>query len=78
MANENTAKRTIYLPPDLIDWFDSHAKETNIKPNILIVEAMSEYMDNRTASKSKQGKAFQKKIEDIVTNMFTATGSKFK
>jgi len=62
---ENTARRGIYLPKELDDWFIELAKETNIKPNQLLLDALNQYK-NRHTTKGKKTSQFEKDVMAVL------------
>lgn len=71
MANENTARRGVYLPPELDAWFIAESERTGKKINALMLEAMEEFMNKNTA---KGKRAFRSEIHKIVDAYLDSRG----
>lgn len=74
MSNENTSRRGIYLPPELDQWFIELSKDTGVKPNQLMLDALTEYKERNTASNRKKKDIFTKKVEGIVMDVLKKHG----
>ena len=59
---DNTARRGIYLPKELDEFFVSQSEETKIKINQLMIDALNEYKDKRSESGRKKNAEFEKKV----------------
>jgi hypothetical protein len=62
---ENTARRGVYLPKELDDWFLGLASETNIKINQLMLDALNEYKSRHTP-KGKKTSQFEKDVMAVL------------
>lgn len=74
MANENTARRNVYLPRELDEWFVKEFGKTDIKVNTLILEALNEYVDKRSKSGKKQKIDFDKNVRRIALELLEEKG----
>ena len=66
MPNENTARRGLYLPKELDDWFGDQSDETGIKINALIISALKEYKECHSKSARRRDDAFDKKVNKLI------------
>ena len=65
MAN-NTARRGIYLPKELDDWYVERSANEGMKINAVMIEALTEYMERSMVSKRKESIEFEKKVYRII------------
>lgn len=63
---DNTARRGIYLPKELDDWFVKQSEETGIKTNQLMLDALNQYKDENSKSRRKKNNEFVAKIEAVI------------
>ena len=64
--NKNTARRQLYLSKELDDWLVKRADESGRKVNAIILEALSNYIRNRSTNENKFDKEFENKVIDII------------
>ena len=74
MANENTARRNIYLPPSLDQWFIDESDESGSKINALMLEALKEYKEKRSKSSKKKKIDFEKNVKEIALELLKEKG----
>ena len=74
MANENTARRNIYLPPATDQWFVNESEESGTKINALMLEALNEYIEKRSKSNRKKKIDFEKNVRDIALELLKEKG----
>ena len=73
-ANENTARRNIYLPPELDKWFVDEYEKTDIKVNALMVKALADYAEKHSKTSRKKKSDFEKEVREIVLNVIKEKG----
>ena len=66
MSNENTARRGLYLPKELDEWFVEMSDNTNIKVNALIISALTKFKESKSKSVKKHDADFEKKVRSII------------
>lgn len=59
---ENTARHGIYLPHELLEWFETLSKNTKIKKNELMLDALKAYRDKHTATGKPKKDQFEKDV----------------
>ena len=74
MANENTARRNIYLPPDLDKWFVDTYEKTGVKVNAMMLEALTDYVDKHAKHSSKKSNKNDAHIRKIALNLLVEKG----
>ena len=74
MANGNTARRNVYLPPELDKWFVDEFEKSGVKVNALMLEALVEYAEKRSESKNKTKIAFNKNVRQIALDLLIEKG----
>lgn len=71
---ENTARRGIYLPQELDDWYTELADKSGIKVNQLMLDALNEYKDKQSLSKKKSDLIFKKRVTAIIDEILEKRG----
>lgn len=74
MANENTSRRNIYLPPELDKWYSDEFGKTGIKINALMLEALNDYVEKRTKLSKKVKSDFDKNVRKIALDLLKEKG----
>lgn len=71
MPNVNTARRALYLPPELDAWFAEKSESTGRKVNALIIDAMVAYSENIMNETIEFNHDFESAVKKIVNDMRT-------
>ena len=66
MANENTARRALYLPPELDNWLVQLSESSGNKINTIIIQAIRDHHDSLFDIKSNEDEEFKLKVIDII------------
>ena len=66
MANQNTARRGIYMPKELLDAFNKMGLDTGRKVNDLMVDALTQYVEGDSAVDKKVSKKLNKIVNDLI------------
>jgi len=75
MKNKNTARKSLYLPQELSDWFNEHIKSIDgIKSNTIFIKALTEYMERN----KKEHNKIDQKFENGVLSVLKKHGVKTK
>lgn len=70
-GNENTSRRGIYLPPELLEQYANESDKNGVKVNKLMVDALTAYANGRFGKKKPQS---INEIEKIVNRLLKENG----